>query len=261
MQTLQDRINKSAHRYCATHNALLQLDSRRDWENLYPPLTDADDRGPGKEPEEVSTSDGQYTVSWIWCSSMTAVSPDEVNEDMQVEWAQCVARADHWEEEVMLLQEEMRWVMQFLEWRSRNWLSKVDPRPDTITPAIHAGISAYAKKQGSIFHSLAIRFCQRWYLMLLSLSLPHAWATEFLNTHGAPLVNSDFRKRNRGAQGSDKLGASSLTQPLSSVAAASVPPPPSPPSHAEATDHSVQIISDSEGSTESDEFGSDTSGG
>ena len=105
-----------------------------------------------------------------------------------------MARAVRWEEEVTLLQEEMRRVVEFLEWRSRDWILKVDARAGALTPAVHTGISAYARKQGSIYHNLAIRFSQCWYMALQSLSLPHAWATTFLNKHGAPLLNPDFKK-------------------------------------------------------------------
>ena len=84
-------------------DALLRLDPSGEWQSLYLPLTEADNRGPAKEPEEISGSDGQYTPSWIWRSNPTTVSPDEVNEDMHVEWAQCMAHADRWEEEVTLL--------------------------------------------------------------------------------------------------------------------------------------------------------------
>lgn len=89
---------------------------------------------------------------------------------MRVEWAQCMARADCQKEEVILLQEEMRQVVQFLEWRSRDWLSKVNARAGATTSAVRTGLSAYAKRQASVFHNLAIRFSQRWYLMFRSLS-------------------------------------------------------------------------------------------
>lgn len=197
MQTLQDRIAKSVRRYNVARDALLCLDPCMDWQELYPPLTEADNRGPGKELEEMSGSDGQYSPSWIWCSNTTTVSPDEVNEDMRVEWAQCVARADRWGEEVVLLQEEMRRVVQFLEWRSSDWLSKAVSRASTVTPVVLAGLSAYAHKQGSIFHNLAIRFSQRWRSALVSLSLPHIWATKLLEAHSEPLENPDFKKRKR----------------------------------------------------------------
>ena len=259
VQTIQDRIDKSVRRYRVARNALLRLDPGGDWERLYPPLTEADNRGPGKEQEEVSASDGQYIPSWIWRSITTAVSPDEVNEDMRVEWAQCMARADRWEEEVALLQEEMRRAVQFLEWRSCEWLSKVGARADIVTPAVRAGLSAYARKQGSVFHNLAIRFCQRWYSTLLSLSLPHAWASEFLQSHGAPLINSDFKKRKQGDQSSVKSGVPVInphTESLSSITTADTPPAP----NTETTNHGVEPTSDdSEDYTDSDASDSSSS--
>lgn len=253
MQTLQDRIDKSIHRYCVARTALLQLDPGGEWENLYLPLTDADNRGPGKEPEEVGTSDGQYTQSWIWRSNTTSVSQDEVNEDMRVEWAQCMAPAARWEEEVTLLQEEMRRVVRFLQWRSNDWFLKVDARAGTVAPAIHAGLSAYAKKQGSIFRNLAIQFSQRWYLTLQSLSLPHAWATVLLNELGAPLVNPVFKKQREGVQGPSVPSIYFRAESSSSAITTQVP---QSPSIIKTTGDSLEIISDSGES----EFGSDSSG-
>lgn len=197
MQTIQDRINKLVRRYRVARGALLCLDLGQDWQNLYLPLTDNDNRGPGKEPEEVLGSDGQFVSSWIWRSSTTTVSPDEVNQDMRVEWAQCVARADRWEEEVILLQEEMRRTVEFLEWRSSDWLTKVDLRMGMVTPTVHAGLAAYARKQSAVFHNLAVQFSQRWRSTLITLSLPHSWATQFLSTCKQTPKNSNFKKRKR----------------------------------------------------------------
>lgn len=150
--------------------------------------------------------------------------------------------------------------MQFLEWRSCDWLSKVDARVDMVTLAVHAGLSAYAKKQGSVFHNLATWFCQHWYSTLLSLSLPHAWATEFLTTHGAPLINPDFKKCKQGVQNSNKSGipvVHSLTKLLPSITTADTLPAPS---NIETADNDAQVTSDnSKGSMESDKFTSDSS--
>ena len=212
VQTIQDRIAKCARRYRVARGALLHLDPQGSWKSLYLPLAEGDNRGPGKEPDEKLSSDGRYAPSWIWYSSTTTISPDEVNEDMRMEWAQCVARADRWEEEMILLQEEMRRVVEFLEWRSRDWFTKVDSRIGTTTPAVRAGLSAYANKQGSIFHHLAIRFSQRWRSALLSLSLPHAWATTFLKTHGKPLNNPDFKKRKK-AKGTPAVHTTQVASP------------------------------------------------
>ena len=155
IHTIQERINQSVRRYCVARDALLQLDPAGTWQELYPTLNDHDNRGPGKEPEEESTSDGRYVPSWIWLSNpnatagdpmQNAVSPDEVNEDMRVKWAQCVARASCWEEEAILLQEEMRRVVYFLDWKSRDWTSKADARVGVVTPEISLGLTATGGK-------------------------------------------------------------------------------------------------------------------
>jgi hypothetical protein len=118
---------------------------------------------------------------------------------MRVEWAQSIARADRWEEEVTLLQEEMRRVVQYLEWRSDDWLAKVDNRADSVSLVVQAGLSAYAKEQSALYHNLTVRFCQYWRSALISLSLPHDWATEFLETHKEPFEN-DLEKKERKAR-------------------------------------------------------------
>jgi len=198
IHTIQERIDRAVRRYRVARDAMLQLDPSGSWQDLYHVLDDRDNRGPGKEPEEASASDGRYIPSWIWLSgsnvttgdpAQSTISPDEVNEDMRVEWAQCVARADRWEEEVVLLQEEMRRVVHFLEWKSKDWVSRADARASVETPAVRLGLSAYARKQASIFRNLAIRFCQRWHSTLVSLSLPSAWAVRFLETQGEQLVS------------------------------------------------------------------------
>ena len=48
-----------------------------------------------------------------------------------------------------------------------------------------------------IFHHLAVQFCQRWRLKLISLSLPDLWATEFLTVRGIPLDVPDPKKQKK----------------------------------------------------------------
>lgn len=203
VHTVEERIDRAVRRYRVARRAMLRLDPSGSWQELYLALEDRDNRGPGKEPEEVRASDGRYVLSWIWLSNPNAtaggtvegvISADEVNEDMRVEWAQCIARADRWEEEVVLLQEEMRRTIQFLEWKSKEWTSMADARAGVVTPEVCSGLSAYAHKQVAVFRNLATRFCRRWRSTLVFLSLPHAWATKFLEAQGAPLDNLDFKK-------------------------------------------------------------------
>ena len=250
MSTIQERIDRNARHYCTARNALLRLDPHGDWKDLYLPLPASDNRGPGKEPEEQSGSDGQWAPSWIWRSSTTAISTDEVNEDMHVEWAQCMAHADRWEEEVILLQEEMRRVVQYLQWRSNDWLSKVDSRVGAVSSVVHSGLSAYARKQAAVYHNLAVRFCQCWRSTLVSLSLPHTWATVFLETHKEPFSGPIFREQKR---------VEVVVCPRTNPPAASTDVPPLQATHKSTVREAQGADSDSDGIlSEYDESGYDS---
>ena len=235
MHTIQERIDRAVRRYRVARDALLQLDPSGTWQELYPALKDSDNRGPGKEPEEVSTSDGKFIPSWIWLLNPNAttgdptqstISTDEVNEDMRVEWAQCVARVSRWEEEVVLLREEMRRVVQFLDWKSKDWALKADARADVVTPEVSLGLAAYAHKQASIFRNLAITFCRRWRLKLISLTHPHDWATEFLKAQGVPLVYPNVKKQKPRGQERSSSGLPIAPPHVDSPATNTVAAPP-----------------------------------
>jgi hypothetical protein len=71
------------------------------------------------------------------------------------------ARADRWNEEVQLVQEEMRRVLAFLEWKAVWWTEEGGRRLD-VTPDIADGIRAYASKQAHINRELAFSFKKRW---------------------------------------------------------------------------------------------------
>jgi hypothetical protein len=222
MHTIQECINQSVCHYHVTRDVLLQLDPSETWQELYPPLNNHDNCGPGKELEEVSTSDGQYTPSWIWLSNpnvttgdptQSTVSPDEVNEDMWVEWAQSIARANCWEEEVILLQEEMQQVIHFLDWKSKDWASKADVRAGVVTPEVSLGLAAYAHKQASIFRNLAVQFCWHWQWKLIALSLSHDWATKFLKAQATLLINPGAKK-NKPEDKEHGPSGSSVSPPL-----------------------------------------------
>ena len=43
---------------------------------------------------------------------------------LRVQWTTSHARMERWVEEVALLQEEMRRVVMFLEWKSESWMGK-----------------------------------------------------------------------------------------------------------------------------------------
>jgi hypothetical protein len=192
---IQERINKFAQRYRAAYRALLQLDPAGNWKITYLELRECDNRGPGKEVEEQGVGDGAYTTSWIWLSNPRAREPsgatdrnegateEEFNDAMRVEWATSFARMERWDEEVELLQEEMRRVVAFLEWKSTDWLRKRELRSALVASDIRSGLDAYARKQAAVYHDLAVSFSLLWKPTLVSYNLKHSWISEFQQRH------------------------------------------------------------------------------
>jgi hypothetical protein len=209
MDSVESRIHRSVDRYRAAYRALLQLDPTSDWQQTYMELKDRDNRGPGKETSEAGLGDGSYFRSWIWLTNPRIpdvsngtveenASEEDVNDFLRVEWTTSFARLERWVEEVELLQEEMRRVVAFLEWRSQEWLAKVDAHERTLNTDVQSGLDAYARKQAAIYHNLAVSFARLWRPTLVSYNLQHSWATEYLTEHGVPLADTIPASRARG---------------------------------------------------------------
>jgi hypothetical protein len=157
------------------------LDPTGDWCKENCELTDNDNHRPGKELDEQGVGDGHYTMSWIWSGSSGSHDPSkqEVNETVCHEWMMCRARADCWKEESELLQEEMRRVIAFLEWKSTWWGEKAESRLGLVTADIQHGIDAYARRQADTYHQLAVSLVSQWLPRLLGLGLDPAWTKTY----------------------------------------------------------------------------------
>ena len=119
-------------------------------------------------------------------------SDEEVNDVMRVQWATSHTRMERWAEEVELLQEEMRRVMMFLEWKSESWLAKQDVQSTTAPSSVQSGLQAYARKQAAVHHDLAVLFSKLWRPPLVLHNLNHSWVTEYMRKHGIPLSDIDI---------------------------------------------------------------------
>jgi hypothetical protein len=204
MESVESRIDKFVGRYRAAYQALLQLDPNGDWQQTFLELNDGDNRGPGKDTGEERFGNGSYFRSWIWLSNPRAsdianggtveenASEEDVNDFLRVEWTTSFARLERWAEEVELLQEEMRRVVMFLEWRSVDWSTKVDARKGTSTSDVQSGLGAYARKQSAVYHHLAVSFAKLWCPTLVSYNLQHSWVTGYMAQHGISLAETDF---------------------------------------------------------------------
>lgn len=195
LNSVENRITKFVKHYRIAYQALLQLDPTSDWWETYLELKDSDNHGPGKESGEEGAGNGTYFRSWIWLPNPQVLgvadggggeegaSEEDVNELLRVEWTTSFARLERWTEEVDLLQEEMRRVIVFLEWKSQGWLAKVGARGGNLALDIKSGLNAYAKKQAAIYHDLAVLFAKFWHPTLVSYSLKHSPVMEYMERH------------------------------------------------------------------------------
>ncbi|KIM73218.1 hypothetical protein PILCRDRAFT_15408 [Piloderma croceum F 1598] len=141
--------------------ALSTLDPDGDWRRRLLPLRPEDIRGPTRQDDE---SEGRRELTWIWLAGRAAQVPVndgdefEIAEGMRVEWAKTHARANRWQEEVILLTEEMR--------RSRR---------DDVRADIMDGLGAYAHRQVDLMHRLAESFAALWYPVLSAEGITIEW--------------------------------------------------------------------------------------
>ncbi|KAH8106476.1 hypothetical protein DFH11DRAFT_1691850 [Phellopilus nigrolimitatus] len=181
----QEKIDRVANRYRAAQAALVSLGpEEKQWDKRFPTLDANDVRGPGKESDDAprhkrkkatanaKESEGRRVLSWIWTSE--TASKDDCSDDelvllMRCEWARSQARAERWEEEKVLLMEEMRRTLAYSDWKATWWRGQEALRDNEHLRAdIRDGLRAYAQKQADMWGRLAVSFAARWYKLLVS---------------------------------------------------------------------------------------------
>ena len=80
---------------------------------------------------------------------------------MRIEWCKAHARAMRWAEEVELLKEEMRRILQYFEWEAGSW-DKRAVEFHSSDAAEYEGCIGYAKRQADLRRSLALQFTHQW---------------------------------------------------------------------------------------------------
>ena len=93
------------------------------------------------------------------------LSTDKLRPEFQIERSNARARWTRWNEEVLLLREEMRRTLEFLKWRSGGWFQK--GRADTISsltacPYRLEGLRAYMCQQANVFCDIHNHFLGIW---------------------------------------------------------------------------------------------------
>ena len=217
--SFQTKIRRVASRYRHSYQAMLALDPSQQlspgWMQRFQKLDDADVRGPGRESDD--PSDGTFQPSWIWLvprltdrapngfvptddtrsstgsnsSTPSTTSDLEVAESMRVHWARCQARADRYEEEVMLIVEEMGRTLRYFEWKKSWWLSLQSIREQSPSPPsneVCLGLRAYSSRQANVYSALISSFSTRWRKLLVPLGLGVKWTSRYPTATDSPLA-------------------------------------------------------------------------
>ncbi|PPQ77497.1 hypothetical protein CVT26_006143 [Gymnopilus dilepis] len=195
---VHDRARAAAAKYRAARAALYDLRGPGDWERTFRVLEDRDIRGyqdpdrlrpkqgrqgvleddhvvsavdPGVEEELTlfnetrtkrdGTGETRRTLSWIWSSDRQPEDDDEKDEILRAEWAKSRARVERSKEEVLLLKEEMRRVLEYLGWKASWWRDRTALRQG-LTQELEEGVRAFALAQADVQDALATEFRRMW---------------------------------------------------------------------------------------------------
>lgn len=198
MRSLYNRFNnktlRCAERYRAAYAALLKLDPLGTWRERLQFLHAKDIRGPGKEDDD--TSNGRFEPSWIWLVPRVETAPDmgdsegQLDDSMRPEWAKSQARMQRWEEEVLIIIEEMRRVIAYCEWKASWWRARGGLRcvAGAGDVSILEGVEAYAHKQAAMSETLASQCALYWLPALWKQGITPEWGSQFTHPASQPVT-------------------------------------------------------------------------
>ncbi|KAA1479985.1 hypothetical protein DENSPDRAFT_789779, partial [Dentipellis sp. KUC8613] len=224
IQNFTAKRDRQFDRYKAARSALdaLDPDPQANWRTRLLPMQYKDMVDPSGDDEDkaevkgkkgkrqAALGEGRREVPWIWCvpQSLTGsipnqdvMSAEEIHESMRATYAKSRARVRRWNEEVLLLLEEMRRSVAFLQWKASLWFSRANGR-SSAPPDIQSGIHAYALRQAEIHQALSQSFINRWNPLLIKLNLSVEWPTGTL-----PSSNNTQQDLDSGLGGDENEGS------------------------------------------------------
>ncbi|KAF9455819.1 hypothetical protein BDZ94DRAFT_1315796 [Collybia nuda] len=152
---VQARIDNNVSKYREFRTALVRLArplGKVGWDSEIQVLQDQDVRG--LAARESGSSEGRVAMSWIWRTGEGSGDFDpagpRMQEALRIEWCRSRARAHRWQEECLLLQEEMRRVKDFFSWEEKKWVERAEQVGPTLEPVLAEGLHAYAHRQAVI---------------------------------------------------------------------------------------------------------------
>lgn len=177
----RSKQHRLAERYRAARNALVRLDpvgacAEHGWGARLKVLNDSDIKPPAAE---TGTGEGYVQLTWIWLTASGSSPDGEHDEGLRTEWAKSLARAERWEEEVVLIPIEMRRVLRNMLFRAREWRLKAQTAiPLSMKSVrIQAAYAAYSEKQAFILEELAQDYATLWLSLFeeYDMGTPSGW--------------------------------------------------------------------------------------
>jgi hypothetical protein len=89
------------------------------------------------------------------------IHSNHLGPDLHIEWLKCCTRAARWNEEILLLEEEMHRAIQFCAWKM-NWWEKQAHCQISIPSHLAEGIAAYATEQATMEHCQLTSWSSSW---------------------------------------------------------------------------------------------------
>ncbi|KAG2151533.1 hypothetical protein DEU56DRAFT_869093 [Suillus clintonianus] len=165
LKGINGRIEAASSRYQDARKALVVLTplvKETGWQSSLRPLNCEDIQG--MSDLLWGQTEGRRKLSWIW--NMRGAHGDELcndgsMEDMKIEWCKARAHVMQRKEEVELLQEEMRRILQFFDWQATSWDERAN-QSWSEGPAEREGKIAYARRQAALRRALSVACRSSW---------------------------------------------------------------------------------------------------
>ncbi|KAJ7572380.1 hypothetical protein C8J56DRAFT_1068899 [Mycena floridula] len=154
----ENKIQGFKKRYLIAFQALgslaLLLEKDVSWKLHFRPLADEDVR---PLPADRVTGEKDISLSWIWKMPGVADTDEAaVHDELRLQWLRARARANRWSEELVLLIEEMRRVLETFSWQANWWKGQQNHRK--VDHALSEGLNAYARRQAVMKEELSRQF-------------------------------------------------------------------------------------------------------
>lgn len=124
---------------------LTELKDEANWEHVLLELKPEDVAGV-TSMEQLGLGEGDKTLTWIWTVAGTGHDTSEVaNTALRIEFCRARARAQRWQEECLLLAEEMKRVERFFAWDANRWKKRASSFERSINTVTDPSLPAFQK--------------------------------------------------------------------------------------------------------------------